>query len=194
MTTTYPSLDGIFLNAGFQQSIDFTNPSSIALDSVDDEMTTNYLSAIHIVTHFLPHLISRSPEPAGIVLVSSGLSIIPMPQVANYCATKAAMHSLAWSLRAQLGGPQKDEKKTGHIRVVEIIPPAVRTELHTRQGRQQMGLDLDVYVNETWGQLVADEDIFECLPSISREEGIHKIEDGKRRLFNQRLSMVQGGK
>ncbi|KAI1374274.1 NAD(P)-binding protein [Hypoxylon crocopeplum] len=194
ITTTYPKLDAIFLNAGFQQTVDFTNPSSIALHSIDNEVTTNYLSTIHIITHFLPHLISRNPEPAGIIMVSSGLSIIPMPQVANYCATKAAVHSLAWSLRAQLAGPQMQEKKTGHIRVVEVVPPAVKTELHTRQGREQMGLDLDDYVDETWAQLTAEEDIFECLPGVLREQGLGKLEEGKRRVFEERLKVYQNMK
>ncbi|XDG03798.1 hypothetical protein ABKA04_003413 [Annulohypoxylon sp. FPYF3050] len=186
ITTTYPNLDCIFLNAGFQQIVDFTNPSSITLNSIDSEVATNYLSAVHMITHFLPHLISRNPEPAGIVLVSSNLSIVPMPQVANYCATKAALHSLAWSLRAQLGGPQK-HKKTAHIRVVEVLPPAVRTELHTRQGRHQMGLDLNDYVDETWAQLTADEDIFECLPRISRE--FKQVDDGRREMFKERWTV-----
>ncbi|OTA92381.1 hypothetical protein M434DRAFT_387393 [Hypoxylon sp. CO27-5] len=194
ITTNYPKLDCILLNAGFQHTVDFTNPSSIVLHTVDSEVTTNYLSVIHMITQFLPHLISRNPEPAGIIMVSSGLSVIPMPQVANYCATKAAVHSLAWTLRAQLGGPQKQEKKTDHIRVVEILPPAVKTELHTRQGRQQMGLDLDDYVNETWGQLTADEDVIECFPRISHEQGLGKIEDGKKKMFEERLKVYQNMK
>lgn len=184
--TSYPRLDCIFLNAGSQQTVDFTDPSSINLHSIDNEVTTNYLSVVHMITHFLPHLISRSPEPAGIIMVSSSLSLCPMPLVANYCATKAAVHSLAWSLRAQLSGAKNE--KTEHIRVVEVIPPAVKTELHTRQGRHQMGMDLDDYVHETWEQLTADEEIHECLPRSSQEEGLHKLEDGKRRWFADRWS------
>ncbi|KAI1174581.1 hypothetical protein F4777DRAFT_589150 [Nemania sp. FL0916] len=181
MLTTYPSIDCVFLNAGFQQVVDFTNPSSITLDKIDSEVTTNYLSSIHIITHFLPHLISRNPKPTGIVLVSSSLALVPMPLVANYCATKAAVHSLAWSLRAQLAG--RANGKTNHIRVVEVLPPAVKTELHMRQGRGQMGMDLREYVEDTWGQLTSPEEITECLPQMSRDQGIGKVEDGKRRMF-----------
>ncbi|KAI1416211.1 NAD(P)-binding protein [Hypoxylon sp. FL1857] len=191
ITTTYPKLDSIFLNAGFQQTVDFTNPASIELPSLDNEVTTNYLSTVHMVTHFLPHFISRSPAPAGIILVSSLLSIVPMPQVANYCASKAAVHSLAWSLRAQLGGPQKRAKKTEHIRVVEVLPPAVKTELHTRQGRQQMGMELDEYVEETWGQLNADEEVLECVPQVVQGMGPGKVEAEKRKVFQERLKLYQ---
>ncbi|KAH8163818.1 hypothetical protein CIB48_g4442 [Xylaria polymorpha] len=181
MITTYPTIDCIFLNAGFQHVVDFINPSSIALDRIDSEVATNYLSSIHLITHFLPHLLARRPEPSGIVLVSSSLSIVPMPQVANYCATKAAVHSLAWSLRAQLAN-----NGTSNMRVVEVIPPAVKTELHMRQGRGQMGMELVEYIDDTWEQLTSSKEIPECHPSTSRAyggNGLAEIEDGKKRVF-----------
>ncbi|KAK5659885.1 hypothetical protein OQA88_13348 [Cercophora sp. LCS_1] len=102
ITETYPTLDSIVLNAGFQRSLDFTRPESVSLPTVNSELTTNYLSPLHMVTHFLPHLTSIAPAPASIVLVSSGLAVIPFPRCANYCATKAALHSLAWSSSSSL--------------------------------------------------------------------------------------------
>ncbi|KAK4164398.1 putative dehydrogenase [Cladorrhinum sp. PSN259] len=155
ITTTYPTLDCIVLNAGFQRSVDFTSPDSISLPRITAELTTNYLSPVHTLSLFLPHLISRSPNPACIVLVSSGLSVLPLPRCANYCATKAAVHSLAWSLRCQMEG----NEKTKHVRVVEVVPPAVKTELHTqqedlvRQGLDMPGIELDKYIEETWSAL-----------------------------------------
>ena len=69
-------------------------------------MRTNYLSPLTTITAFLPHLTSLGPDnPAAIVLVTSGLAVVPMPRCPNYCASKAALHSLAWSLRAQLSAP-----------------------------------------------------------------------------------------
>ncbi|KAK3996571.1 putative dehydrogenase, partial [Cladorrhinum sp. PSN332] len=158
ITTTYPSLDCILLNAGFQRSVDFTSPSSISLPQITAELTTNYLSPVHTLSLFLPHLISLSPKPAGIILVSSGLSILPLPRCANYSATKAAVHSLAWSLRCQMQGSEG----TKHVRVVEIVPPAVRTELHTqqedlvREGMDAPGIELEGYIEETWRELVVE--------------------------------------
>ena len=46
---------------------------------------------------------------------------MPIAAMPVYCATKAAMHSFSVSLRHQL-------KKTS-VKVFEIIPPAVETEL-----------------------------------------------------------------
>lgn len=73
---------------------------------------------------------------------------MPLPRCANYCATKAALHSLAWSLRAQLADTA--------VRVVEIVPPAVQTELHALQpelvaaGQADIGMPLGAFIDETW--------------------------------------------
>ncbi|KAH7634014.1 hypothetical protein B0T09DRAFT_101597 [Sordaria sp. MPI-SDFR-AT-0083] len=157
ITTTYPKLDSIVLNAGLQKTLLFTKPETIDLAAHSTELTTNYLSPLHLITLFLPHLISLSPQPTSIIVVSSCLSLIPLPRCANYCATKAATHSLVWSLRAQLTGPEAEHTK--HIKVIEILPPAVKTELHkiqkdlVEQGQGDFGMELDEFADFTWGEL-----------------------------------------
>jgi short-subunit dehydrogenase involved in D-alanine esterification of teichoic acids len=42
----------------------------------------------------------------------------------QYCATKAALHHLILTLRAQLS------VSNPNVKVIEILPPAVQTELH----------------------------------------------------------------
>jgi short-subunit dehydrogenase involved in D-alanine esterification of teichoic acids len=54
-------------------------------------------------------------RPTFLYTVSSGLSIIPAAGIADYCATKSAIHSLSISLAVQL--------KEKNVHVVEIIPP-----------------------------------------------------------------------
>jgi uncharacterized oxidoreductase len=56
-----------------------------------------------------------------LVNVSSGLAFVPMARFPVYCATKAAVHSYTLSLRHQLKG--------SGIKVMELIPPYVATEL-----------------------------------------------------------------
>ena len=53
--------------------------------------------------------------------VTSGLAFVPFAKVPVYCATKAFFHSYTISLRYQL----KDKK----VEVIEIIPPALNTDL-----------------------------------------------------------------
>jgi short-subunit dehydrogenase involved in D-alanine esterification of teichoic acids len=101
----HPSLDSIVLNAGHQRTVDFTKPADVSIPAISSELTTNYLSPLATATAFLPHLTSLGGSPASIVFVSSGLALIPIPRCPNYCASKAAMHSLAWTLRSQLSAP-----------------------------------------------------------------------------------------
>jgi short-subunit dehydrogenase involved in D-alanine esterification of teichoic acids len=60
-------------------------------------------------------LVQEQGRPAFLYTVSSGLSIVPATGIANYCATKSAVHSLSISLAIQL--------KEKNVHVVEIIPP-----------------------------------------------------------------------
>ncbi len=55
-----------------------------------------------------------------------GLAFVPRAHTPVYCATKAAVHSFTVSLRYQL--------RDGHVRVIDIIPPAVQSDLHDFMG------------------------------------------------------------
>lgn len=197
ITTTYPSLSCIVLNAGFQRSIDFTHPEGINLALHTSELETNYLSPLHTITHFLPHLISLGAgTSSSIILVSSGLAIIPFPRCANYSASKSALHSLAWSLRSQLSSPHSPA--THHIRVIELVPPAVQTELHTQQedlvklGHDKMGLALDAYMDETWNELDRDHDeIKDEIVNSFHGEALLKAEEVRRKGYEGFLAVMR---
>ncbi|EXK27479.1 hypothetical protein FOMG_16027 [Fusarium oxysporum f. sp. melonis 26406] len=199
--TAYPSLSCIVLNAGFQRTVDFTRPETISRSLLTSEVHTNYLSSLHTISLFLPHFISLgkalpNPTPASIVLVSSGLAIVPVARCANYCATKSALRSLAWTLRSQLSAPSSP--KTQHIRVIEIIPPAVQTELHAQQsdlvkaGQKAIGLPLDEFADETWSHLTAKQGTLhdEITVDMMRErwEG---IERPRREAFHEFEAMFR---
>jgi len=143
-----------------------------------------------MLTLFLPHLISLAPSrPASIVLVSSGLALVPIPRCGNYCATKAALHSLAWTLRTQLAGVK-------NLRVIEIIPPAVQTELHSQQadlvaaGQANIGVPLVEYADETWAALAGDEVQDEIMFSQARDRWGH-IETEKKKGYEAMLAMMK---
>lgn len=148
----HPAIDCVILNSGVQRTLDFTKPASIDLASVQDELTTNYTSYIALMAAFLPHLQSQAPKPVGLMAVTSGLAFVPIPRPANYCATKAALHSILWTLRAQLA----HDDKSKHVRVVEIIPPAVQTDLHSSQadlvarGEGHFGMPLAAFIDGAW--------------------------------------------
>ncbi|KAI5917194.1 short chain dehydrogenase [Camillea tinctor] len=163
ITTTYPSLDCVVLNSGIQRPVNFAKPTEVNLPLVYQEITTNYTSYVAMITFLLPHLQQKGPQnPAALIAVSSGLGLVPMPRCANYSATKAALHSLIWSIRAQL----QHDKSSAHIKVIEIIPPAVQTELHMLQddlranGNTNFGMPLPDFIRDVWaGLLRGDDDI-----------------------------------
>lgn len=54
------------------------------------------------------------------MLISSALALVSSPRMAVYAATKAAIHSLARSLRAELDG---------EVKVFDVLPPWVESGL-----------------------------------------------------------------
>src|SRR3984957_18526856 len=118
VTTEYPSLNVLINNAGIMK-VENLQTLPAGLDASEAVITTNLLAPIRLTAALLPHL-QRQTHPA-IINVSSGLGFVPLPVTPTYSATKAALHSYTLSLRAQLA-----EKPT---EVIEIIPPAVATDL-----------------------------------------------------------------
>ncbi|KAF3353041.1 hypothetical protein VdG1_00513 [Verticillium dahliae VDG1] len=63
------------------------------------------------------------------------------------------------------------------VRVVEIVPPAVQTELHTRQGLAPIGMPLGDFIDEMWVALESGEQD-EILVGPAKEHA--HIDDAKR--------------
>ncbi|MFM2286436.1 MAG: hypothetical protein RLZZ543_1933 [Bacteroidota bacterium] len=80
------------------------------------EITTNVTAPIHLTTLFL-----QLSSLNTIMNVTSGLAFVQLSKVPVYCATKAFFHSFTLSLRPML--------KARNIEVIEIIPPALNTDL-----------------------------------------------------------------
>ncbi|KAK1638662.1 hypothetical protein BDP81DRAFT_447639 [Colletotrichum phormii] len=181
--------DYLILNAGIQNTFNFT---PALLETAKYELSLNYLSPLVTTTHILPHFESPSPSPTAVILVTSGLAIVPIPRCANYCASKAALRSLAWSLRAQLADRGA---RAENIRVVEIVSPAVRTGLHSRQadlvaaGRDGVGMPLGEFIDETWGELEKGErdDVI-----IGQAKYFARGEEERKKAFDGLLAMVKG--
>ncbi|KAF7339901.1 hypothetical protein MVEN_01907400 [Mycena venus] len=146
----YPNLDAVILSsvgviAGIQYSYDFRK--DVDLNQVTREINVNYLAVVSLISMFIPHFLKLSAEgrPSFIIPITSGLGLLPAPQVINYSASKAALRSFTTSLRSQLA----DTK----INVVEILPPLVESELHDEQGTTErlskFWMPLDEYTKLT---------------------------------------------
>jgi uncharacterized oxidoreductase len=115
-------------NAGIQRQVDFLKGPR-DLGPAAEEVATNLMAPIHLSAQLIQQL--RQRKEAAIVNITSGLAYTPLAAVPVYCATKAAVHSWSLSLRYQL-------RKTS-VRVFEIAPPMVATELSGRRRRPEDG-------------------------------------------------------
>ncbi|KAI5122347.1 hypothetical protein M0805_004105 [Coniferiporia weirii] len=125
---SYPDLDTVIFAAGIQRASDFTKPEEIDLDAITEEVNTNYIAIFSLIKFFLPHFLKLNAEgrPTFIVPISSLLAILPLGPCTDYCATKAALHSLSIALHNSL--------RDTNVHVMEIMPPLVESELHDQQG------------------------------------------------------------
>ncbi len=124
-TASFPRLNILVNNAGIQRRIDFRQGTAELLAG-ENEIEINLQAPVHLSALFIPHLMRQAE--AALVMVSSGLGFIPLSFMPVYCATKAALHSLSWSLRRQL--------RQTSVKVFELVPPTTDTELdHGARGR-----------------------------------------------------------
>jgi Short-chain dehydrogenase involved in D-alanine esterification of lipoteichoic acid and wall teichoic acid (D-alanine transfer protein) len=142
----YGPIDTLVNNAGVQRMFDLRQP--VPPDFCDLEIDTNLRALISGTAAFLPHLL-RQPR-AAIINISSGLAFVPLTSAPVYSATKAAVHSFTLSLRHQL--------RDTSVRVIEIAPPAVSTELHDYMGPRgrEIGIPVSEFVAEAMEGLEAD--------------------------------------
>jgi uncharacterized oxidoreductase len=113
----FPRLNVLVNNAGIQRRVNLATHEE--WPNTQEEIAINLEAPIHLARLFIPHLLGQA-TPA-ILNVTSGLAFTPLAVVPVYSATKAALRSFTLSLRHQLAQTP--------IRVVEIVPPAVNTDL-----------------------------------------------------------------
>jgi uncharacterized oxidoreductase len=176
LTRDYPTLDTLLNNAGIMR------PEDLQMGKVADAeaiVATNLLGPIRLTAALLPNLIER--PSATILNVSSGLAFIPLAMTPTYCATKAAIHSYTQSLRYQL--------QATPVRVLEIIPPWVATELMGETPTDPRAMPLDAFIAETMQLLATDADEI-CVKNVLflRNAAANGKEKETFKTFNDSLS------
>jgi len=116
----FPKTNVVVHNAAISKREDLVLGGDSRLQ--EETVATNLLGPMRLTNALMPHLLQQ--RSAAILIVSSGLAFVPSAFVPTYSATKAALHSYAQSLRFQL--------RRKSIRVIEIAPPYVQTELGGR--------------------------------------------------------------
>ncbi|KAF7846506.1 hypothetical protein BT93_L4224 [Corymbia citriodora subsp. variegata] len=124
ITSEHPDLDCIVNNAGVQRPLSLKDMKAEEfLEKADNEISINISGPMHLSIGLLPHF--RSKKSAVIMNVSSVLGYIPTSIINPvYNGTKAFVHFHTMNIRSQLA------QAGDNIKVVEIAPPSVGTDLH----------------------------------------------------------------
>lgn len=165
---TYPSINVLINNAGIM-------PFDDAAGKIDDSVSrnivdTNLLGPIRLTSEFIDHL-KKQPQ-ATIIHNTSVLAYLPLASTAVYSATKAALHAYAMAQRFQLRG--------SNVRVQEIAPPWVDTDLIRKSGDPR-AMPLDTFIAKTMIGLATDSEevIVDEIRAIRDNPG-----SGEHALFN----------
>ncbi|UPK95157.1 hypothetical protein LCI18_006092 [Fusarium solani-melongenae] len=130
ITTEHPDIDCLVNNAAVQRPIEVLRPDAF-LEKADQEIDINIRGPMHPTLGLLPHL--RSKPSALIINVSSGLGFNPLSIIHPvYSGTKAWLHSY-------------------NIRVVELVPPMVATNLQRELKNNKFAayaLTIDEFMDE----------------------------------------------
>ena len=110
----HPDLNVLINNAGIQKWVSVTDADFY--QSMKTELSTNIEAPLHLTSLFI-----ELKSLTTIMNVTSGLAFSPFAKVPVYSATKAFFRSFTLSLRHIL--------KAKNIEVIEIIPPALNTDL-----------------------------------------------------------------
>ncbi|KUI53244.1 putative oxidoreductase DltE [Cytospora mali] len=164
ITREHPDLDCLVNNAGVQRPLQVLkdDPAEL-LAKADNEIDINVRGPMHLAVGLLEHF--KSKPAALIINVSSVLGFVPFSIINPvYNGTKAWLHFWSMALRVQL-------KDTG-IRVVEIAPPQVGTDLHreredpddNKKHKSPGSLDVDEFIEEVGARLERGEETFSAGP------------------------------
>jgi short-subunit dehydrogenase involved in D-alanine esterification of teichoic acids len=179
ITTTHSDLDCVFLNSGIQHGFNFAKPETVDMDMINEEFVTNYISFLALTKAFLPFLQAKDTE-SSLIYTTSALALVPISRCPNYCASKAALHHFILCLRRQLQGSK--------IKVIEIFPPAVQTELHDEKHQPDIkngrliGMPLDEFTNEAYEGLV---DGLDQIPVGMSKTVFDAFETRRQEIFNR---------
>lgn len=124
-------------NAGIQKWMSISDDDFF--EKAKEEINTNIEAPIHLTSLFIQ---LKSLET--IINVTSGLSFVPLTKVPIYSATKAFFHSFTLSLRQLM--------KVKNIEVIELIPPALNTDLGGK-GLHDYAPPVGDFINSIFEQL-----------------------------------------
>ena len=136
VTARHPGLNVLMAMAGVMAPEDVHTAGF--LPEAERIVDTNVLGPLRLLAAFIEQLETR-PQ-AALITVSSGLAHTPLAATPTYNGTKAFIHRFSETIRLQLAD-------TG-VQVIELVPPAVQTELMPGGSENERYLPLDDFADE----------------------------------------------
>ncbi len=149
--TRHADLNVLVAMAGIMAADDVR--SSSFLEGAERIVDTNINGPLRLVAAFIEHLQTR--PAATLMTVSSGLAHLPLAFTPTYNGTKAFIHQFSETIRLQLADTS--------VRVVELVPPAVQTELMAGNSTDENFMPLDEFADEVMGLIESQPDATEIL-------------------------------
>lgn len=147
----HPELNVLVAMAGVMNAEDVRSADFLA--EAERIVDTNINGPLRLIAAFIEHLQTR-PD-ATVMTVSSGLAFTPLAFTPTYNGTKAFIHQYSETIRLQLTGTS--------VQVIELVPPAVQTELMAGNSVNERYLPLDAFADEVMALLEAQPDAREIL-------------------------------
>ena len=147
----HPDLNVLVAMAGIMAAEDVHTGDF--LSTAERIVDTNINGPLRLIAAFTEHLQTR--VDATIMTVSSGLAFTPLAYFPTYNGTKAFIHQFSETLRLQLADTSVD--------VIELVPPAVQTELVAGNSANEHYLPLDEFADEVIALLTAQPSAKEIL-------------------------------
>ena len=139
----FPKLNVLVNNAGIQRRGALAEePEDWSVRQL--EYKINMEAPVHLMQLFSSHFVKQ--KEAAFVNISSGLAFIPCPFAPVYGATKAFVHHFNLGARFHYAKSK--------VRVVEIAPPAVKSNLG---GSHDYGEDCDVFCEHVFKRFAGGE-------------------------------------
>jgi uncharacterized oxidoreductase len=148
----FPKLNVLINNAGICSIRDILHPDYIS--TLENELATNLIAPVALIQQLMPVL--EKQHDARIVNVTSGYVFIPSVQSSAYSVSKIGLRTITQSLRFQL-----DQKK---IRLVEVIPPAVDTQMN--KGKDVSLMPTELFAKKVFKGLINDDE--EIIVGVSK--------------------------
>jgi uncharacterized oxidoreductase len=145
------NLNVLIAMAGIMAAEDVRHASF--LEEAERIITTNITGPLRLIAAFTEQL--QSQPDSTLITVSSGLAFTPLASTPTYNGSKAFIHQFSETIRMQFAGTS--------VKVVELVPPAVQTELMAGNSQKEHYLPLDAFADEVIALLESQPDAQEIL-------------------------------